>query len=92
MDNVLKGTKVIVRDHAGKALIRILWEIGESVFYICSERQYPLLVKGDDFAYSPIGFSKHDVFQYDDAIEIINQSSPFNWEMLEAFDGEKSID
>ncbi len=77
-----RGDKVVVRDYYGKGLIRILWDIGEDVFYICSERQYPLLVKGDDFAFSPIGFPKHDVFQYDDSVDMNDKSSQFDFSLL----------
>lgn len=81
MKSAKKGDKVIVRDYAGQALIRVLWGVGETCVYLCSEEQYAQLLSGDDSA-PAIGFPKFDVFQYNETIKQSADERILDWGML----------
>ena len=59
----MQGEKVIVRAFGGEPLIRLIWEAGPEVVYICTEEGYKKLLARE--VWIPVGFPREDVFSYD---------------------------
>lgn len=62
-----KGEQVKALTASGDFIIRRVWEVGERVIYLCSERIYGELQMGAKLK-PAIGFPKHDVFKLADGI------------------------
>lgn len=60
-----QGTPVIVRTYGGLPAIKRLWDVAHGCVYICSERQYDLLVMGEE-APPPIAFPCNDVYRFNE--------------------------
>lgn len=84
MRYVTKGSKVVVRDYAGRPLTRLVWEVGSRCVYICTEEQMEMLLN-DDRTAAPIGFPIEDVFEYDERANCFNGGMAFDWGALRCF-------
>ena len=62
-----KGDRVEVRLVDGSTAIRVVWEAAARLVYVCSERQYELLMEGRPSAPPAIGFPKEDVKPLEEA-------------------------
>jgi hypothetical protein len=60
MKDFNSGDKVLARCANGKTRKNIVWEADGSLVYLCSERQYEALSKGEEVA-PPIGFPVRDL-------------------------------
>ncbi len=80
-----KGSKIVARDCDDKALIRLLWDIGEQCVYVCSSEQFKNLLNGDLSA-PAIGFPIDDVYEYDESIEAKINSNLFDWNSLNSLE------
>jgi hypothetical protein len=56
-----RGDLVRARTADGSVVVRRVWDVGERVIYLCSERQFAQLKLGSRTA-PAIGFPKRDVF------------------------------
>ena len=56
-----KGDRVEVRLIDGSTAVRRVWEAAARLVYVCSERQYELLLEGRPSAPPAIGFPIEDV-------------------------------
>lgn len=61
-----KGEQVKALTASGDFIMRRVWEVGERVIYLCSDRLYGELQMGAKLK-PAIGFPKHDVFKLDEA-------------------------
>lgn len=59
-----KGDKVIVRAFGDERLVRRVWDINEKHVFICSEENFKLLQDNNRKGFSPVGFSRKDVFKF----------------------------
>jgi hypothetical protein len=79
----MRGEKVLVRAHGGKALVRRIWSVAHRTVYITNDEQLTLLLAGQE-ALWPLGFPREDVFNYDPAIAAnlnsVNWSSLTQWQ------------
>jgi hypothetical protein len=58
----IRGDLVTARTASGAIVLRRVWDIGERVVFLCSERQFVQVRLGSRVA-PPIGFPKRDVFK-----------------------------
>jgi hypothetical protein len=76
----MKGQQVIVRGFDHKPAICRVWEVGEGVVYVVSDRQYRQLLAGQAAPF-PIGFPVEDVFEY--SLEVVSElTRPQDWSQL----------
>lgn len=57
-----RGDKVTARTANGGLVVRRVWQIGERVVYLCTDRIYEELLRGRSLI-PPIGFPWRDVFK-----------------------------
>jgi hypothetical protein len=86
----MQGEKVIVRAFGGEPLIRLVWEAGPEVVYICTEEGYKKLMAREKWI--PLGFPQEDVFSYDPVlVDVLLEQwarDPSLWERLTIWRGE----
>ena len=56
-----RGDQVEVRLANGSTAVRLVWRVAEHLVYVCSERQYGLLVENRASALPALGFPIEDV-------------------------------
>jgi hypothetical protein len=76
----MRGHQVIVRGFDHKPAICRVWDVGEGVVYVASDRQYRQLLAGQDAPF-PIGFPMEDVFEYSPEI-VPGLTRPQDWSQL----------
>lgn len=81
----MAGEKVIVRDAAGRVLLRRVWKANERKVYITTEEIYADLTSGRPAPY-PVGFPREDVFAFSAstqaAVEEGSRPTPAFWKSL----------
>lgn len=65
---LVRGAKVVVRAFGDRPLVRRVWEITDRKVYICNEKVYQELARGEYTPFSPVGFPWNDVFCYDEEV------------------------
>lgn len=80
----MRGDSVVVRCFGGQAAVMIVWdEIPETVYVLAPERFEPYKQGASD--YWPVGFSRADVFCYD---EKTLKTGKIQWDRLVRYRGE----
>ena len=89
----MRGDTVIVRAYRGEPLMRRVWDADTRLVYLCSERQFQGLWRGELRVLPPLGFPREDVFVYDAALlaelEERWQTDPTVWDRATAWQTEK---
>jgi len=60
----MRGDTVVVKDCAGKPLVRRVWNEDQGTVYIRTEEEYQKALAGGS-ALEPVGFPRGDVYEYD---------------------------
>lgn len=80
-----RGEKVVVRTFGDRPAVRRAWDSANGLIYICSDKQYDMLKKGEESP-PPIGFPSVDVYCYDEVSkQLLSSEGVIDWTKLNPF-------
>jgi hypothetical protein len=80
----MRGKLVVVKDFAGDALVRRVWDCSFSCVYILDDEQWRIRIIGGK-SLEPVGFPIADVFLYDRKARRQIQAGVIKWNLLTPF-------